>query len=150
MLIYVWGTGNNAKKHYDIGSRLDGFIAHILAMDIPVKVIDVRPFPIEIEGLETVVADATRMDGIKDNSVESLSELYLLEHFGLGRYGDEVNPEACFMCFEEIQKKLIQGGCCYISVPIGKNRVHFNAHRIFKAETSIDCFPQMILQEFKT
>lgn len=139
---------NRPKSHYDIGSRLDGFIAHILAMDIPIKVIDVRPFPTEISGLETVVADATKMEGIEDDSIESLSALCSLEHFGLGRYGDEVNPEACFMCFEQIQRKLKPGGDCYISVPIGQNQVQFNAHRIFRAETIVKCFSGLKLIEF--
>ena len=84
------------------------------------------------------------------NSIESLSALCSLEHFGLGRYGDTIDPEACFKCFESIQKKMKSGGKLYISVPIGKERLQFNAHRIFYVKTIIDSFTQMKLIEFSS
>lgn len=134
--------------HYDIGSRLDGFIAHLLSYGIPVKMIDIRPFPAEIEGLETIIADAMTLHQFEDNSIESLSALCSLEHFGLGRYGDPINPEACFICFEAIKKKLKVGGHLYLSVPVGKERVEFNAHRVFYVQTIIDSFCELKLLEF--
>lgn len=139
---------SGVKSHFDIGSRIDGFIAHLLAMGISVTLIDVRKFPGEVENLHTVVDDATDLSQIEDGSVESMSALCSLEHFGLGRYGDPVDPEACFRCFENIQRKIKQGGGhLYISVPIGKERVEFNAHRVFYAKTIVDCFDQMHLVE---
>lgn len=134
--------------HYDIGSRLDGFIAHLLSFGIPVKMIDIRTFPTEIDGLETIVADATTLHQFEDSSIDSLSALCSLEHFGLGRYGDPINPEACFICFEAIKKKLKSGGHLYLSVPVGRERVEFNAHRIFYAQTIIDIFAELKLVEF--
>ncbi len=142
-LIYQSGV----KTHFDIGSRIDGFIAHLLAMDIDVTLIDVREFPGKVENLHTIVSDATRLSQVEDESIESMSALCSLEHFGLGRYGDPIEPEACFLCFEAIQKKLKKGANLYISVPIGKERVEFNAHRIFFAKTIVDCFKQMNLVE---
>lgn len=139
---------NQPKLHYDIGSRVDGFIAHILAMNIPVKMIDIRPFPGEVEGLEVILDDATELMQFENDSIESLSALCSLEHFGLGRYGDPIDPEACFKCFLNIQKKIKSGGHLYISVPIGKERIEFNAHRIFYAHTIIQCFDKMKLEEF--
>ncbi len=142
-LIYKSGV----KSHFDIGSRIDGFIAHLLAMDIKVTLIDIREFPQKIENLHTIISDATRLSQIDDGSIDSLSALCSLEHFGLGRYGDPVDPEACFLCFEAIQQKLKSGAHLYISVPIGKERVEFNAHRVFFAKTIVDCFHQMNLVE---
>lgn len=136
------------KNHFDIGSRLDGFIAHLLAADIDVTMIDVRKFPGEVERLHTIVDDATTLHQIPDESIESMSALCSLEHFGLGRYGDPIDPEACFKCFENIQKKLKKGGKLYISLPIGKERVEFNAHRVFYASTVVDCFSTLKLEEF--
>lgn len=136
------------KKHLDIGSRLDGFIAHLLAADIDVTMIDVRKFPDEVNNLHTIVDDATTLRQIADESVESISALCSLEHFGLGRYGDPIDPEACFKCFNNIQKKMKDGGRLYISVPIGKERVEFNAHRVFFASTIIDSFSFLKLEEF--
>lgn len=136
------------RKHFDIGSRLDGFIAHLLAAGIDVTMIDIRQFPGEVEHLHTIVDDATSLCQISDESIGSMSALCSLEHFGLGRYGDPVDPEACFKCFDNIQKKLKKGGRLYISLPIGKERVEFNAHRVFYASTIIDCFHMLHLEEF--
>lgn len=139
---------SGVKKHLDIGSRLDGFIAHLLAANIDVTMIDVREFPEKVENLHTIVDDATELRQIEDESIESMSALCSLEHFGLGRYGDPVDPEACFKCFENIQKKLKSRGKLYLSVPIGKERVEFNAHRVFYASTIVECFSQLTLKEF--
>ena len=136
------------KEHFDIGSRLDGFIAHLLAAGIDVTMIDIRKFPGEVEHLYTIVDDATSLSQLEDESVESMSALCSLEHFGLGRYGDAIDPEACFSCFANIQKKLKKGGNLYLSVPIGKERVEFNAHRVFYASTIVECFYRLQLQEF--
>ena len=139
---------SNVKKHFDIGSRIDGFIAHLLAMEIEVSIIDIREFPEEVENLHTIVDDATSLKQIPDNSIDSMSALCSLEHFGLGRYGDPIDPEACFKCFAEIQKKIKTGGHLYISLPIGKERVEFNAHRVFYATTIKRCFGELALKEF--
>ena len=61
-------------------------------------------------------------------SIDSMSALCSIEHFGLGRYGDPIDPDSCFKCFDSIQKKLRKGGQLYISLPIGRERVEFNAH----------------------
>ena len=140
---------SQVKEHFDIGSRLDGFISHLLAANIDVTMIDVREFPGGgIEHLHTIVDDATSLCQIKDNSIESISALCSLEHFGLGRYGDTIDPEACFKCFANIQKKMKKGGRLYISLPIGKERVEFNAHRVFYASTIVECFSSLKLEEF--
>lgn len=137
------------KNHFDIGSRLDGFIAHLLAAGIEITMIDVREFPNRrVEGLHTIVDDATTLRQIPDESIGSISALCSLEHFGLGRYGDPVDPEACFTCFENIQRKLRRGGRLYLSVPVGRERVEFNAHRVFYASTIVNCFYSLRLEEF--
>ncbi len=139
---------SKVKRHFDIGSRIDGFVAHLLAMEIEVTLIDIREFPGKVDGLHTIIDDATYLKQIPNGSIESISALCSLEHFGLGRYGDIIDPEACFKCFNEIQKKLKRGGNFYLSLPIGKERVEFNAHRIFYAETVIENFPSLELKEF--
>ena len=139
---------SGTKMHFDIGSRIDGFIAHLLAADIDVTMIDVREFPSKVERLHTILDDATTLHQIPDNSIRSMSALCSLEHFGLGRYGDPINPEGCFECFYNIQKKMKRGGELYISVPVGMERVEFNAHRIFYASTIVENFSSLCLREF--
>ncbi len=139
---------SGVRQHFDIGSRIDGFIAHLLAMEIEVTLIDIREFPGEVEHLNTIVDDATLLNRIEDGSIESMSALCSLEHFGLGRYGDPIDPEACFLCFTQIRKKLKPGGNLYVSVPVGRERVEFNAHRVFAASTIVEAFGELKLGEY--
>ena len=85
---------------------------------------------------------------MKDNSIESISALCSLEHFGLGRYGDPIDPNAHEKAMTSIQRVLRPGGNAYISVPIGKEHLEFNAHRVFYAQTIKNIFGQCDLVEF--
>ena len=134
--------------HYDIGSRIDGFIGHICCFIKKVVLIDVRPLDKEIPNVTYICMDATKLEKFKDESIDSISSLCALEHFGLGRYGDTINPEGCFEAFISIQRVLKPGARAYTAVPIGKEHLEFNAHRIFYAQTIIDCFSDMKLLEF--
>jgi Caenorhabditis protein of unknown function, DUF268 len=134
-------------RHIDIGSRVDGFIAHLLVF-MPVTIIDIRPLQSEIPGLSFVCDDATRLSQLPDNSVESLSSLHAAEHFGLGRYGDPVDPAACFQFMGALQRVLAPGGRLYFAVPVGRERVEFNAHRVFAPQTILASFPQLRLFSF--
>lgn len=136
------------EMHYDIGSRVDGFITHLLSFGQKVTQIDIRPLDVVVDGYGFICADATNLDGIDDNSIDSLSALCSLEHFGLGRYGDDIDPEACFKCFKAIQRVMRKDGLTYISVPIGKEHLEFNAHRVFCPQTIIEAFDKMSLIEF--
>lgn len=134
--------------HYDIGSRIDGFITHLLAAKQKVITIDVRPLQFQEENIGFIQGDATNLNMIDDLSIDSISALCSLEHFGLGRYGDPIDPEACFNCFDAIQNKLRKDGKIYIAVPVGREHVEFNAHRVFKASTIIGCFNRCKLVEY--
>lgn len=138
---------NTVDVHYDLASRVDGFVAHLLSFGQRVRLIDIRPLDTYVEGVDFVMADATNLDMIEDKSIESLSSLCAIEHFGLGRYGDPIDAEGSFKCFKAIQRKMKKGGLLYISVPIGKERVEFNACRIFYADTVIKIFDKMELLE---
>ena len=136
------------KEHWDIGSSVGGFLAHLLSAGIKVNAIDVRPFPRKVEGMNTICADALLIDQIEDGSMFSFSALCSIEHFGLGRYGDSINPNAWKLCIEAIQRKVMRGGHIVISVPIGRQRLEFNAHRIFYPQTIVDRFNKCDLLEF--
>lgn len=105
----------NPEQHYDIGSRVDGFISHLLSFRGNINLIDIRPLTRKVDGLNFIQSDATNLKNISDNSIESLSALCSLEHFGLGRYGDSIDPEACYKCFDAIGHK-VRGGGEYILI----------------------------------
>jgi len=136
------------ESHYDIGSRIDGFISSISVFIKKVVLIDVRPLNHAIPNVSYMCMDAKNLDDIRDESVDSISSLCALEHFGLGRYGDEIDPDGCFKAFDAIQRVLKKGGKAYISVPIGKEHLEFDAHRVFYASSIVSAFSQMKLIEF--
>jgi hypothetical protein len=136
----------NPFEHWDIGSRIDGFIAHLLTFRT-VNVIDIRTLQSSIPGLIFHQGDVTALQ-IPDDSIESLSCLHAMEHVGLGRYGDPIDPWGCFKGMQELQRVLAPGGKLYFSVPIGRERVEFNAHRVFDPFTVIETFSSLTLVEF--
>lgn len=133
--------------HLDIGSRVDGFVAHLLTF-MPVTVVDIRPMTSSISGLNFFQDDATELGNIGTATVSSLSSLHAAEHFGLGRYTDPIDPNACFKFMAALQRVLAPGGRLYFSVPIGRERVEFNAHRVFAPRTILENFSDLHLLSF--
>jgi hypothetical protein len=121
---------NNPEKHIDIGSRVDGFVAHVASFR-EIEVFDIRPIGEKIPNVKFVQADF--MDIAKEmyEYTDSVSSLHAIEHFGLGRYGDPLDPSGHLKGIHSISKVLRKGGKFYLSVPIGTARVEFNAHRVF-------------------
>lgn len=120
-----------------------------MVLGIPTTLIDIRPLDSTLPGVSFVQEDATNLNGMEDNSVESLSALCSLEHFGLGRYGDPINPEACFEAFKSIQRVVAPGGKIYISLLVSKEDCcQFNAHRVFAPRTIVRAFDLCDLKEF--
>jgi hypothetical protein len=72
----------------------------------------------------------------------------VLEHIGLGRYGDPLDPDGHVKAAGELSRVLAHGGDLYVSVPVGRERVCFNAHRVFSAATVKELFATLELQEF--
>ena len=132
---------NNPKIHVDVGSRVDGFVAHVASFR-HIYVLDIRPLEKPIKNIAFIQQDF--MHPIKDEMVnfcDSLSCLHALEHFGLGRYGDPINHNGHIIGFENLHKVLKQGGKLYISVPIGlPQRIEFHAHRIFSVKYLLEHF----------
>ena len=131
---------NNPQRHVDVGSRIDGFVAHVAAFRA-IEVIDIRPLPNNIPNVIFMRADL--MAPVQDSFYEycdSLSCLHALEHFGLGRYGDPINYDGYILGLNNLFCMLKKGGKLYFSVPIGPQRIEFNAHRIFSVSYLLDCF----------
>lgn len=118
------------EKHVDIGSRVDGFVAHVASFR-EIEVFDVRPITMQLPGVTFTQADLMMPVAEMAGYCDSLSCLHALEHFGLGRYGDPVDPNGFERGFVNMATLLKRGGVFYLSIPIGKDRVEFNANRIF-------------------
>lgn len=155
----IWGARkvyeNRPSVHYDVGSSVWGFIAHLFGINQRIVLLDIRPMNNDFNtkflrgeyahnvngggGLTYIQADATNLENIKDNSLESLSALCSVEHFGLGRFGDSIDPMAWEKALKAFQRVLRPNGKLYFSVPVGQNnKVCFNAHRVYTPQIIID------------
>lgn len=121
---------NNPVKHVDIGSRTDGFVTHVASYR-EIEVFDIRPFSNNIPNIKFVQADCMKLTDELLNYTDSISSLHAIEHFGLGRYGDPIDGNGHLKGLESINKILKKGGKFYFSVPIGPQRIEYNAHRVF-------------------
>lgn len=119
------------RRHIDVGSRVDGFVAHVAAFR-DVEVIDIRPLGSSVDGIRFLQHDVTKVDPSFSSITDSLSCLHALEHIGLGRYGDPVDYEGWRMGLAGLTAMVETGGVLYLGVPTGEpQRVEFNAHRVF-------------------
>jgi hypothetical protein len=131
---------NNPKIHVDIGSRIDGFVAHV-AVFRPIYVMDIRAQNSKINNMHFIQQDfMVPFTEDKYEYRDSLSCLHAMEHFGLGRYGDSINYNGYILGMENLYKLLKKHGKLYFSVPIGRQRIEFNAHRVFSVQYLLDSF----------
>jgi hypothetical protein len=117
-------------RHIDIGSRLDGFIAHVASFR-SIEVFDLRPLKTEIPNIIFRQADLMQFNSELLECCDSLSSLHVIEHFGLGRYGDPVDLFGHQKGFFNLTKMVKPGGTFYLSFPVGRSRVEYNSCRIF-------------------
>lgn len=122
-------------KIIDVGSRVDGFVAHVLTFR-EISVADIRPLDSSVENLNFV-----QMNFMSELTVsekyDCVTSLHALEHFGLGRYGDPLNVDGWKIGLANLVKLLQPSGVLLLAVPVGRERVEFNAHRVFYPRTIV-------------
>lgn len=132
--------------HIDISSRTT-FNAIVSAF-IPIEFYDIRPANITLDNLKCKKANITNLH-FADNSIESISCMHTIEHIGLGRYGDNIDPDGDLKAINELKRVCKVGGSILFVVPIsGIARLHFNAHRIYSYDMIIEYFKYFKLVEF--
>jgi len=110
---------SSPKNHIDIGSRIDGFVAHVASFR-KIEVLDVRN--LQDTGHQNIsfrMLDLTSNNTTNSQISDSISCLHAIEHFGLGRYGDPIDPQGHIKGFNNILNMLENDGTLYISFPIG-------------------------------
>jgi SAM-dependent methyltransferase len=146
----IWAAqklyNSQAGLHVDVGSRIDGFIGHILPF-CKVEYVDIRPLKSPFNNLVFKEGSILSLP-YSDNSVASLSCLHVIEHIGLGRYGDEVDSIGHLKAAKELVRILKPGGKLYIGTPVGKESLFFDAHRVFHVETVVEMFSGLSLESF--
>ncbi len=132
-------------RHVDVGSRVD--LVCFLTAITPVTFVDIRPLEAEIEGLESIVGSVLDLP-YDDRSLPSVSCLHVAEHIGLGRYGDPLDPAGTRRAAAELQRVIAPAGHLLFSLPVGRRRVCFNAHRIHDPHDVRGFFDELELVEF--
>ena len=136
---------NRPERHIDISSMLE--FSTIVSAFIPVDYYEYRPVEIKLSGLNTFHCNILSLP-FKNNSVPSLSCMHVVEHIGLGRYGDPIDPSGDMKAALELQRVLAPGGTLLFVVPVGHPLLRFNAHRIYSYELVIQMFKELNLKSF--
>ncbi len=126
------------KKHIDIGSSVK--TVAIISKLFPTVFVDIRPPDIKVNSLSFLSGSVLKLP-FKSNSIESISSMCVLEHIGLGRYGDKIDPNGSEKAIREITRVLKPRGDLFVSVPVDKvNQAVFNAHRTFTRDYFLSLF----------
>lgn len=132
------------RRVLDVGSRVDGFVAHVAAFRT-IEVIDVRPLPAGIAGVVFHQADISNITAVRAHFgldggpgyADAVTCLHVIEHVGLGRYGDPLDPDGPARALETLAALVVPRGRLYLSTPVGRPRVEFNANRVFDPEALV-------------
>ncbi|HKI60928.1 MAG TPA: DUF268 domain-containing protein [Mariprofundaceae bacterium] len=134
-----------SMKHVDIGSSVMSIA--VLSGFVDTVFVDYRPLKANLGGFASVAGDILHLP-LRQGSVESLSCLHVIEHIGLGRYGDPIDVNGSRKAAGELASLLAPGGRLYLSLPVGRSRVCFNAHRVHSPGEVVAMFPSLELQSF--
>jgi SAM-dependent methyltransferase len=131
--------------HVDIASTVH--FCSIVSAFVPVKFYDYRPADLKLSNLSSEFADLLSLP-FQNDTIESLSCMHTIEHIGLGRYGDPLDPDGDLKAIAELKRVLAPGGSLLFVVPIGKPKIVFNAHRIYSYAQITSYFADLDLKEF--
>ena len=132
-------------KHVDISSQV--YFPVTLSAIVPVKYYEFRPAPLRFSDLESLAGDLHALP-MATGSVPSLSCMHVIEHIGLGRYGDPIDPAGDLKAVAELIRVLAPGGTFLFVTPTGRPRICFNAHRVYSHRQVVEMFMPLVLKEF--
>lgn len=132
-------------RHVDISSYI--YFPFLVSAFIPIDYYEYRNFGTQMSNLICKHADLKNLP-FDDESLKSLSCMHTIEHIGLGRYGDEIDPYGDRRAAIELKRSLAKRGRLLIVAPVGKPILRFNSHRTYSYEMVIEMFQGLKLLEF--
>jgi len=136
---------NEPDLHVDVGSSV--MMISVLSAMVKTVFVDYRPLIADLSGMNSVGANITQLP-FQSDSLSSLSCQHVIEHIGLGRYGDPIDPDGSINAAKELERVLKPGGKLYLSLPVGRERICFNAHRVHAPNSVVEFFSHMKLIDF--
>jgi SAM-dependent methyltransferase len=137
----------NVKQHVDIGSH-HKFVS-LLSKIVPVTMVDIRPLSVPMDTISFRKGSITELP-FEDQSLPSVSSLCVVEHIGLGRYGDPLDPEGTIKAIRELCRVVAPGGHLYFSLPVAdQSFVAFNEARVLGLQETFELIRPLRLIEQK-
>ncbi|MEE9339092.1 MAG: DUF268 domain-containing protein [Methylococcaceae bacterium] len=134
------------SDHVDISSLT--YFSTLVSAFIPVKFYDYRPENIELSNFSCQHCDIVALP-FDDGSLSSVSCMHVVEHIGLGRYGDPLDVNGDLKAIAELKRVVSSRGNLLFVVPIGgAAKIMFNAHRIYTYNQIVTYFDNFELKEF--
>lgn len=134
------------NKHVDISSHR--MFATLVSAFVPFEYYEFRPAELYLSGLTSKRGDLLELP-MESGSIQSMSCMHVVEHLGLGRYGDPIDPLADKKATKELSRVLAKQGNLLFVVPVGSEYiVQFNGQRIYTYDMVIEMFSDLELVEF--
>jgi len=135
------------EHHVDVGSHHKYVV--LLSKIVPVTMVDIRPLTTPVNTLHFQSGSILDLP-FQDGSIPSVSSMCVIEHIGLGRYGDPLDPNGTEKALAELKRIVTRGGNLYLSVPLDdENRIYFNAHRAFREDYLLSLFKPFRIMDRK-
>lgn len=113
-----------------VGSEMPWYECICTYYGARVTTIEYRDVDCHLPHLNVMTPGAFEKQRRRFDVVLSISSI---EHDGLGRYGDPINPTGDLQAIREFKNLLNPGGLLILSVPVGRDAIVWNAHRIYGA-----------------
>jgi SAM-dependent methyltransferase len=135
------------KAHVSFGDSL--YFVGIASAYMSMTFCDIRESGLPFCDIEEARADLTSLPPSWTGTLQSISCMHVLEHIGLGRYGDALDASGDRKAAAELARVLAPGGQLLMVVPMEDPPwVCFNAHRLYSYSQVMDLFPDLYLREF--
>ena len=144
-----WAVRELAKRrperHIDFSSSL--WFVGLGSAICPIEHYDYRPPDLSLSDVKVGACDLMELP-FADGAFNSVSCMHVIEHIGLGRYGDQLDPLGDRKAMAELLRVLAPGGRLLFATPVGRPRIMFNAHRIYSYDEIVQAFPDLEVESF--
>lgn len=128
----------------DVGSYVVWY--PMISAVVDLETVDVRPTQPPMDMFKSRKGAMTSLP-YPDESVQALSSLCVLEHIGLGRYGDPIGYNLDRDAATELGRIIMSGGHLILSTMLGKKSIQFDAGRVYDMDSLISMFPSFEISD---